>query len=78
MEKRLILARRDLQIPCVLTEPERIQPQRVILSVHGLGGSTEDAIQKGIAEEMGIFCSAVLRFDFPGTEAILWKKKGLH
>lgn len=76
MEKRFVLTRRDLQIPCVLTEPEHMQPQRIILSVHGLGGSTEDAIQKGIAEEMGIFCSAVLSFDFPSHGSNPLEKEG--
>ena len=76
MEKRFILTRGDLQIPCVFTEPEHMQPQRVILSVHGLGGSTEDAIQQGIAEEMGIFGSSVLRFDFPGHGSNPLEKEG--
>jgi pimeloyl-ACP methyl ester carboxylesterase len=37
----------------------------VVLSVHGIGGSTEDEIQKSIAEEMGFFSAAVVRFDMP-------------
>ena len=60
-----MLSHGDLQIFCKLTEPDFGDIRRVVLSVHGLGGSTEDAIQTGIAEEMEFFSSATLRFDFP-------------
>ena len=39
--------------------------QRVVLTVHGLGGNSLDPIQASIAEEMEFFSSAVYRFDFP-------------
>lgn len=65
MEKHFLLTQGTLQIPCILTEPEFGQIRRIVLGVHGLGGSTGDAIQESISEEMGIFCSATLRFDFP-------------
>ena len=60
-----MLSRGDLQIFCKQTEPDFGDIRRVVLSVHGLGGSTEDAIQSSIAEEMEIFSSAIIRFDFP-------------
>lgn len=66
MEQSFVLTRGDLVIPCKLTEPDFGSIQRVVLSVHGLGGCTEDDIQTSIAEEMGFFSSATLRFDFPG------------
>ena len=37
----------------------------MVLGVHGFGGSMTDAIQEGIAEEMTLFSSASVRFDFP-------------
>lgn len=65
MEKEIMLSRGDLQIYVKQTEPDFGDIQRVVLSVHGLGGNTEDAIQTSIAEEMEIFSSATIRFDFP-------------
>ena len=54
-----------MQIPCKLSVPEDGQIRRVVLGVHGFSGSMEDEIQVGIAEEMEMFYSATLRFDFP-------------
>lgn len=65
MEKSFLLTEGDLQIPCRLTAPEGCPIRRVVLSVHGLGGSADDEIQAGIAEEMCLFYSATVRFDFP-------------
>ena len=65
MEKEIMLTRGDLEIPCKLSEPEDGRICRVVLGVHGIGGSASDAIQAGIAEEMALFSSATLRFDFP-------------
>ena len=66
MEKEMMLSRGNLEIFCKQTEPDDGDIQRIVLSVHGFGGSTEDAIQTGIVEEMEIFSSATIRFDFPG------------
>ena len=60
-----MLFRGDLKIFCRQTEPDYGEIRRVVLSVHGLGGSTEDDIQTSIAEEMEIFSSATIRMDFP-------------
>ena len=60
-----MLSRGDLKIYCKQTEPDFGDIRRVVLSVHGLGGNTEDDIQTSIAEEMEIFSSAIIRFDFP-------------
>lgn len=65
MEKTFLLSRGDLKIPCKLSEPDSGGIRRVVLGVHGLGGSANDAIQVSIAEEMELFYSATLRFDFP-------------
>ena len=65
MEKELMLSRGDLRIYCKQTEPDFGDIRRVVLGVHGLGGNTEDDIQSSIAEEMEIFNSAIIRFDFP-------------
>ena len=66
MEKTLILSRGNLEIFCRQTEPDFGDIARVVLSVHGITGSSEDDIQTSIAEEMEIFSSATIRFDFPG------------
>lgn len=65
MEKSFILTHGGLQIPCRLSHPDHGNVRRVVLGVHGFGGSMDDAIQEGIAEEMTLFSSASLRFDFP-------------
>jgi len=65
MEKSFVLTRGGLQIPCKVTAPECGGIRRIVLGVHGFGGSANDAIQRSIAEEMELFYSAVFRFDFP-------------
>lgn len=65
MEKNVLLSHGQLQIPCKLSYPDYGEIRRVVLGVHGLGGSANDAIQAGIAEEMELFYAATLRFDFP-------------
>ena len=65
MEIQFVLDAGRLQIPCVLHEPDSGDVRRVVLGVHGIGGSAMDKIQVGIAEEMAQFRYATLRFDFP-------------
>lgn len=65
MEKTFVLTEGALQIPCKLFEPDYGEIRRIVLGVHGIGGSSADEIQEGIAEEMGMFYAATLRFDFP-------------
>ena len=65
MEQKLTITNGGRKTPCILREPDFGQPKRVVLGVHGIGGSKEDQIQESIAEEMELFGSAVLRFDFP-------------
>ena len=65
MEKNFVLSEGTLKIPCKLSEPDDGQIRRVVLGVHGLGGSANDDIQTGIAEEMELFYAATVRFDFP-------------
>lgn len=65
MEREYMLAYNNLTIPCKLTQPDFGEIRRVVLGVHGLGGSTEDEIQTALSEEMDLFYAATLRFDFP-------------
>ncbi len=65
MDRSFVLSQGELQIPCRLSQPEDGQIQRIVLGVHGFTGSSLDEIQAGIAEEMELFSTATLRFDFP-------------
>ena len=65
MKTELMLQRSGLTIPCKISQPDSGPIRRVVLGVHGFGGSMEDTIQADIAEEMEIFYSATVRFDFP-------------
>lgn len=64
MEKEFMLTAGDLQIPVKVTAPD-YEIRRVVLGVHGIGGSAMDDIQTSLAEEMELFSSVVYRFDFP-------------
>lgn len=63
LEERFVLRRGGMDIPCCLTASGTVR--RVVLGVHGFGGSKEDPIQKNLAEEMALFSGAAFRFDFP-------------
>ena len=65
METEYQILENALAIPCKLDLPETGAVRRIVLGVHGLGGSTEDAIQRSLAEEMPLFGAAVVRFDLP-------------
>ena len=65
MEMRYTLETGGREIPCILQTADHAEPQRIVLGVHGLGGSMADEIQAGIAEEMTIFGAASIRFDLP-------------
>lgn len=64
MKQEFVLQSGNLRIPCQLTMPAG-QVRRLVLGVHGFGGSMDDEIQAGIAEEMSLFGAASVRFDFP-------------
>lgn len=64
MEKEFILEQGDLRIPVKINESD-FEIRRVVLGVHGIGGSSMDDIQTSLAEEMEFFSSVVYRFDFP-------------
>jgi alpha-beta hydrolase superfamily lysophospholipase len=66
METKFLISKNGMETPCILREPDSGAPVRVVLGVHGIGGSMRDGIQESIADEMELFGSAVLRFDFPG------------
>ena len=65
MEMELMLQRDHQNIPCKISEPDNGTIRRVVMGVHGFGGSMDDAIQVAIAEEMELFYAATIRFDFP-------------
>ena len=65
MERRFTLKDNDLRIPCVLEEPEYCTVRRCIIGVHGFCGNKDSKILVDIAEEMGLFGAATVRFDFP-------------
>ena len=65
MEKNFVLTQGELTVPCKVLQPDDGGIRRVVMGVHGFGGSTSDTIQTGIAEEMEMFGSATVRFDFP-------------
>ena len=65
MERSFFLEKDELKIPVKLTETDFGTPSRIVLGVHGLGGSTQDSIQLALAEEMSFFSSHIIQFDFP-------------
>ncbi len=65
MEKRILLDHGGRKTPCIVSEPEYGVARRLVLGVHGLGGCMTDDIQCNLAEEMSLFGSVALRFDFP-------------
>ena len=65
MDREILLRDGELKIPTRITLPDRMVPHRVVLGVHGLGGSMDDEIQQSIAEEMAFFRAACVRFDLP-------------
>ena len=65
MDREILLRDDELKIPTRITLPDRMVPRRVVLGVHGLGGSMDDEIQQSIAEEMAFFRAACVRFDLP-------------
>lgn len=78
METSFIISHGPLHIPCCLRLPTHGDVRRVVLGVHGIGGRMGDTIQAGIAEEMTLFGSASLRFDFPGHGISPENKLSLH
>ena len=65
MEQRFMISHGGRETPCVVCAPDFGEPQRIVIGVHGIGGSMHDPIQESIAEEMELFNSVSLRFDLP-------------
>ena len=65
MERYFSLSQESLRIPCRIYEPDFGAPKRCILGVHGFGGSKDTEILTTLAEEMSIFGSSMVCFDFP-------------
>lgn len=66
MEQRFVISNGGRETPCILSAPDFAAPQRLVIGVHGIGGSMNDSIQQSIAEEMELFNSLTVRFDLPG------------
>ena len=65
MEQQFVISNGGWETPCILCAPDHGTPKRIVIGVHGIGGSMHDAIQESIAEEMELFNSVSLRFDLP-------------
>ena len=65
MERIVTVYQGQTPVNCIITVPDVGTVRRVVLGVHGFAGSARDDIQENIAEEMGLFGSATVRFDFP-------------
>lgn len=65
MEQAYVLTHGALKIPCKRSSPEDAPIRQIVIGVHGLGGSYDDPFQASLAEEMDLFCAAVVRFCLP-------------
>lgn len=65
MERSFNLTHGEMVIPCKVFEPDFGPVQRCIVGVHGFGGNKDSQILADIAEEMGLFGAATVRFDLP-------------
>ena len=65
MERSFTIMHGGLQIPCISNEPDVGAVHRCIIGVHGFCGDKDTPILVDIAEEMGIFGAATVRFDLP-------------
>ena len=52
MEQQFVISNGGRETPCILCAPDHGTPKRIVIGVHGIGGSKRDAIQESIAEEM--------------------------
>lgn len=62
---RKMLEQDGLQIPLKIYEPDDGIVDRVVLGVHGLGSSKESTVLAAIGEEMLLYHTATICFDFP-------------
>ena len=65
MDETILLQRGDLQIPVLTYEPEYSSHSRVLIGIHGFGGSMRSSVISSVAEEMGFYNTATAAFDFP-------------
>lgn len=65
MEKLLSLPMGEFEIPVKVTEPDFGEITRCIVGVHGFCGHKDSPVLRSISEEMGIFGTACVSFDFP-------------
>ena len=60
-----MLERDGLQIPLKIYQPEDGVVNQIVLGVHGLGSSKESTVLAAIGEEMLLYHTATICFDFP-------------
>ena len=65
MERYFSLSNGHLRIPCRIYEPDIGALNRCILGVHGFGAKKDTKILQDLSEEMSMFGSATVCFDFP-------------
>lgn len=65
MERTVLLTPGDLQIPCKIHEPDCGNVTRVVIGVHGFCGHKDNAVLQSVAEEMGMYGTVSVCFDFP-------------
>ncbi len=65
MERIVTVNQGAASVGCIISQPECGPVRRVVLGVHGFTGSAKDDIQENVAQEMCLFGSACVRFDFP-------------
>lgn len=65
MVERRMLEREGFQIPLKIYRPDEGPVSRVVLGVHGLGSSKESTVLAAIGEEMLLYHTATVCFDFP-------------
>ncbi len=65
MENDILIPIENMSVHCRITGPASGDIRRIVLGVHGFGGSMDDPIQQALAEEMSLFHAVTFRFDFP-------------
>lgn len=65
MERTVLLTPGELQIPCKIYEPDYGSVTRVVIGVHGFCGHKNNAVLRAVADEMVMYGTATVCFDFP-------------
>lgn len=65
MEKDTRISWQDVSFPCKIYEPGFGEISRVIIAVHGFGGTRNSPAVAAVADEMAFYNTATLCFDLP-------------